>query len=90
MTWNYRLVKTPRAKKEDDIFLYNIHEVYYNNKGEATAMTVEPVSPNNIDETDDKEARESIIRDLKMMLHDVEKHPIFIPPKDGEWAKDDY
>lgn len=37
MTWNYRVIES-----ED---MFHIHEVYYNNKGEITAISENPIAP---------------------------------------------
>ena len=42
MTWNYRIVKTTFDNHETR---YAIHEVYYDDDGNATAHSVEPVCP---------------------------------------------
>ena len=34
MTWNYRIVKTPKG--------FSIYEVFYNEEGEPVATTVDP------------------------------------------------
>jgi hypothetical protein len=37
MTWNYRVVESKGV--------FQIHEVYYNDKGEITAMSEDPIAP---------------------------------------------
>lgn len=41
MTWNYRVLTT----EYQGVVEYSLHEVYYNEKGEPTSCTVEPVTP---------------------------------------------
>ena len=89
MSWNNRIVK-----RKDG--WYAVHEVYYNEKGEAHAMTMEPafrlmVNP---DEPTCGCGPEEIRDALRLMLKDVEKdlgeRGIFEEPEEGGWADDGY
>jgi hypothetical protein len=44
MSWNYRIVKS-FGKVPEPWELYEIHEVYYNKKGEPDSQTTNDVSP---------------------------------------------
>lgn len=37
MTWNYRVIESEG--------MFNIHEVYYNDKGKITAISEDPIAP---------------------------------------------
>lgn len=37
MTWNYRVIENEG--------MFHIHEVYYNDKGEITAISEDPIAP---------------------------------------------
>ena len=43
MTWNYRVVKQTHDTHAGDEILFQIHEVYYDDDGNITAMTKDPV-----------------------------------------------
>ena len=75
--WNYRLVQ-----RQDGFFA--VHEVYYNKRGEAWAMTSEAV---DIGPFDDKQ---EVMGMLMMVNADVRRRPIFVEPAKGEWAKPDW
>jgi len=47
MTWNWRVVKTAYQEYEgaEPDFLYEIHEVYYNDDGKPDLVTSSAVSP---------------------------------------------
>ena len=91
MAWNYRLVKTIIEEERLDrpYTNYEIHEVYYDDDGNPDGMTTNPVSAHCIEDArfTDEECKEDIIAQLEMMLADMKKHPVFIPPE--EWMKDD-
>ena len=74
-TWNYRIVK--RLGHED---WWSLHEVYYNKAGEATMMTVEPI-------TFVAETKGDLIRALEMALSDCINREPFLEPM--EWAECD-
>jgi len=74
MNWNYRIV---RYKDDSDL---GLHEVFYNEAGEATGMTEEPVSFACYSE----EGPEGIIKSLELALADASKYPVFDPPE--VWA----
>jgi len=84
MTWNYRLVKKFNKK----VPCYEIHEVYYNKKGEPIMMTEDPIDFYYCEyEEDDKEAKKAVIADMKRALKSIKKYPIFVPPE--KWSKDE-
>ena len=87
MTWNYRIVKTEKDFGGKKLYLYNIHEVYYDYTGEPSGMTEDPVTfSSDLDpgEEDDESRVKDIIESLKLALKDIKKYPIFIPPKEWE------
>lgn len=53
MSWNYRVVK--RTYDTGEIW-YQMHEAYYNNAGEITAITVKPIDPAGMTMDDLKES----------------------------------
>lgn len=61
MYWNYRVAK----KKRDDVIVYGLVEVYYNDEGEAEGWT-DFVSLEGEDEL-------SLKADLELMLHAFSK-----------------
>ena len=77
MSWNYRLVKRINGS-------YGIHEVYYDDCGDANSMTMNPVCLSRfIDEEDDEDEntlKESLVEELKMMIHGVKERDVFIEP----------
>lgn len=42
MSWNYRVIRKTAPEGE---YCYRIHEVYYNNQGDAEGWSVEPYYP---------------------------------------------
>lgn len=64
MSWNYRIIR-----KIDDLNnpYCEIYEVYYNDKGEIVAHTLNPQLAFG-------DTPEELIEDLKLMLRDAEKH----------------
>lgn len=42
MSWNYRVIKRTHDTGET---WYQMHEVYYNDAGEITGMTISPIDP---------------------------------------------
>ncbi len=69
-TWNYRICKHPDGH-------YSLNEVYYNDKGKETSMTVEAIGF----VADEDEGPEGIIGSLKMALKDAKRRPVFKVPK---------
>lgn len=45
MSWNYRVVKRTESVPHfgEPVISYGIHEVYYNENGKITGLTVEPI-----------------------------------------------
>lgn len=61
MTWNYRIVRYREAKG------FGLHEVYYNDVGEAVTMGAAPASFC----ADTDEGKEGIVQSLKLALSDA-------------------
>lgn len=62
MTWNYRVIKNKD--------MFEIHEVYYNDKGEITGVTENSVSPGG-------ETLEELQEDMKHYAEAL-KRPVLI------------
>jgi hypothetical protein len=76
MSWNYRLVRY-----KDDPESIGLHEVFYNDAGEAWAMTERPVGfagPNV----------EEVVASLELALRDAKNKPVFQEPE--KWAERDF
>lgn len=43
--WNYRLVKRVQKVGQNEFVSYNIHETYYNERGEPSSITERPIEP---------------------------------------------
>lgn len=71
MIWNYRAV-------HQDDGTVTVHEVSYNTAGKPCCMTMHPAKAYGATKVD-------VIRDLEMILRDLRRLPIFVPPK--KWAK---
>lgn len=69
--WNYRIVK---YKTGDG---YGLHEVYYDDVGEAWAMTKDPISFG----CDIEEGPEGVLSSIRLALQSVETRPVFDEPK---------
>ncbi len=65
--WNYRMVHMRDGS-------YSVHEVYYNDAGEATSMTRKPVSLYG-------ESPQGIKGDLLIINTDIRRRPIFEEPE---------
>jgi hypothetical protein len=79
MTWNYRIVK----RKNETMPWFALHEVFYNKKGEAWAMTNDPIEFI----CGDDEGPNGIISSMSMALADAIQHPVFEEP--DKWADQD-
>ena len=70
MTWNYRAVRSKinfsDGSSEDCV---TIHEAYYNDAGQPTSITKDPVSLV-------ASSKEELVEDLKDILNSVEKLPV--------------
>lgn len=66
--WNYRIIY--HADKQCvDGYLYELHEVFYDDKGQVTCYTAEPSLTG--------ESKAEIVEELVMMLQDVAgRHPL--------------
>jgi hypothetical protein len=64
-TWNYRVIK---STNDDGETLYQIHEAFYNDSGELSLITENPVSPCG-------ETLDELKRDLDRMIEDL-RHPV--------------
>lgn len=69
MTWNYRLLRHPKAKNANPEYYYAIHEVFYNKKGEPVGWTENPIDIGSEDPSEIKDI-------LTTMIIDVHKAPI--------------
>lgn len=58
LTWNYRVIRTPRPNNEFEFF---VHEVYYDAQGNPTSWSESPMSAMGYDSANLK-------RDLQHML----------------------
>jgi hypothetical protein len=75
MSWNYRIVQYVNGDG------YGLHEVYYDEDGEAWCMTQEPASfVAGLDE-----GPKGIRQGLLMARVDAIKRPVFVEPKEGQW-----
>lgn len=82
MIWNYRLVR----KKREGVFLYDVHEVYYNDDGTPCNMSTGPATfgSNNMDK-DDEAAKKEVLDSLMLAYRTITRHDIFVEP--AEWGK---
>jgi hypothetical protein len=70
MTWNYRVILN------NDI--YQIHEAYYNDAGEITAVTEDPIAPagDTLEElTDDIEHYIQAVKHLVLKMNELKFAP---------------
>jgi hypothetical protein len=74
MSWNYRLVRYRDGSG------YGLHEIFYDDDGQPTGMTEQPISF-SCDRNED--AVKEISEALKLALNDVTNRPIFDEP--AEW-----
>lgn len=72
MTWNYRIVRYRSVGAG-----YGLHEVYYNDQGEAVTMGAAPASFC----ADTEEGKEGIIKMLTMALADAQNRGILDEPQ---------
>jgi hypothetical protein len=56
-TWNYRVVRRLNGDTEE----YDIREIYYDEAGEITMWTQEPIGPNGT-------SREELMADVELMM----------------------
>jgi hypothetical protein len=84
MHWNYRIVRYRNAPDQ-----FGLHEVYYNDPGEAMSMTAEPITfvSDDHDAAVGTTPRDDIIRSLEQALQDARTLPVFDEPEEGGWAK---
>lgn len=64
MSWNYRMVHHKEETTGED--WYGIHEVYYNDNGEACLMSDEPCFPTG-------ESKKELMNDISMMTAAISK-----------------
>jgi hypothetical protein len=73
MTWNFRIIRKTRrvkiGKRYKIVHSYDLHEVYYNSKGQPTSYTEKPIDANGYKSI--KEMQETLVR----MLADTLAHP---------------
>ncbi|NBW13718.1 MAG: hypothetical protein EBR82_37535 [Caulobacteraceae bacterium] len=67
MTWNYRIIHMDI--KSPDKPWYELHEVYYNEKGKIENYTASPVEISGDNRCD-------IMSQLLMMANDAHRHPV--------------
>jgi len=61
MSWNYRVLRRKyKSNTGEDLEVYNIHEVYYDDNDNPTSSTVEPMYPQG-------ETRDELIADIDHM-----------------------
>ena len=65
MTWNHRIVRHKNGDQE----WFVIHEVYYDEKGRAYAVTKDAVAAGG-------DTPGEVIEQLEQMLHDARKNPV--------------
>jgi len=90
--WRYQIVKQPQSLDGSETeFFYEIHEVHLDSDNKTiTSMTTSPIHPTSYtneeeENPSDEVMKERLIKELEMMLEDVKKYPVFIPP--AEWDK---
>lgn len=72
-SWNYRLVRKTGSRDGAPVEWFDLHEVHYDDKGEATAMSQDPVTFGGDDPQD-------VIGSLERALNDARNRPVFDPP----------
>ena len=63
--WNYRVIK----HDTDENIVYQVHEVYYNDRGEIDGFTEDAVHASG-------ESFEELLSDLDMMVKDAKNRPV--------------
>ena len=94
MPWNYRIVRYrehPEADglPDESIQAYGLHEVFYNSKGEAYAMTASPCSfaSDWTDPVTGATPVDDIVAALERAIKDARNRPVFDEPE--VWAEPD-
>ena len=64
--WNYRIVKRTGRRNGENVTLYGLHEVYYDDLGNPTRCTVKP-------QAGPAESVEELLEELRMMARDAYK-----------------
>ncbi len=82
MSWNYRLVKYKAVEIAGVLEEpgYGIHEVYYNQAGEAWAMTEQPVAFAG-------DTRDEVLSGMARATLDALENPVFEEPE--TWPEQD-
>lgn len=66
MTWNFRVIRKTRrvklGKRYKIVHSYDMHEVYYNQKGKPTSWTEKPIDANGYENI--REMQETLCRML--------------------------
>lgn len=70
MTWNFRVIRKTRRYKNRILHSYDMHEVYYNAKGQPTSWTEKPIDANGYESL--KEMQQTLCR----MLADSLERPV--------------
>ncbi len=66
MTWNYRFIR--HKPYEDGAYTIQLHEVYYNDKGEPRSCTLHPVNVYAIMGETVGESEEESLKELRQMI----------------------
>lgn len=77
MIWNYRIIESKRV--------FNIYEVYYNKKGEITAISEDPMYPQGSDLKGLKSCMEHFLQAFSRPV--LKKNKIKFAPMDGVGSK---
>ena len=91
--WNYRLVKKEKFDGQKKYYVYDIHEVYYNSKGEVCGMTENPANftmDTLFEDETDESVKQEMIDTFERVLSTLKKRDILIEPKEGEYGKWDH
>jgi len=67
MSWNYRMIRT----KENETYVYHVHEVYYDKNGKPKSWSENPITPYGESQSDGYE-------DLILMQKSFQQKPFDI------------
>lgn len=92
--WDYRIVKKEKFDGQKKYYVYDIHEVYYNESGEICGMTEDPATFTQDtlfdDETTDEDIKLDMITQFERLLYTLKESPILPEPKKGKYGKWDF
>ena len=79
MYWNYRVIKSNvPVQDEDKVYeVYALHEVYYDNDGYPGSWTLNPITLDNYDDSED-------MKDSITLMMDAFKKPVLLLTEDTE------